>query len=132
MPYRAALLLTIVIIIPLGYWLRFSPLLPWWVADISGSLAYQILCIAIVQFCFPKVSIAKTAIGVFLFSCAIEFLQLYQPAWLQAIRATLLGRLILGNTFLWEDFPPYALGCGLGWLWVKGLRRKNHDDRFRS
>lgn len=123
MPYRVALLLTIILIVPLGYFVRFSPVFPDWFSDISGSLAYQIFWMALVQFCFPKWSIAKTAIGVFCFSCAIEFLQLWQPPFLQAIRATLPGRLVLGNTFLWSDFPPYAIGCGLGWLWMKGLRR---------
>jgi Protein of unknown function (DUF2809) len=123
MPYRVALLLTIVLIVPIGYFLRFWTALPWWVSDISGSLAYQIFWIALAQFCFPKFSIVKTAIGVFIFSCAIEFLQLYQPDWLQAIRATLPGRLVLGNTFLWSDFLPYAIGCGLGGILMVRLRR---------
>ncbi|GAP98405.1 ribosomal maturation YjgA family protein [Leptolyngbya sp. NIES-2104] len=123
MPYRLSLLLTIVFIVPLGYFVRFSPMFPDWFSDVFGSIAYQIFFIALVQFWFPKMSIAKTAIGVFLFSCAIEFLQLWKPPFLQAIRATLPGRLVLGNTFLWSDFPPYGLGCSAGWLWLKFLRR---------
>lgn len=123
MPYRVSLLLTIVLIVPLGYFVRFSPIFPDWFSDVFGSIAYQIFFIALVQFWFPKLSIAKTAIGVFVFSCAIEFLQLWKPPFLQAIRATLPGRLVLGNTFLWADFPPYGLGCFAGWLWLKFLCR---------
>lgn len=123
MPYRLAVLLTIILIVPLGYFVRFTTALPGWITDISGSLAYQIFWMALVQFCFPKFSIAKTAIAVFCFSCAIEFLQLWQPPFLQAIRATLPGRLVLGNTFVWSDFPPYAIGCFLGWLLLSRLRR---------
>jgi hypothetical protein len=123
MPYRVSLVLTIALIIPLGYFIRFSPLFPDWFSDIAGSIAYQILCVAIVQFCFPKLSIVKTAIGVFLFACAIEFLQLWKPPFLQAIRATLPGQLVLGNTFMWSDFPPYLLGAIIGAVWIKVLRR---------
>lgn len=123
MPYRISLLLTIVLIVPLGYFVRFSLMFPDWFSDVFGSIAYQIFFIALVQFCFPKSSIVKTAIGVFLYSCAIEFLQLWKPPLLQAIRATLPGRLVLGNTFSWSDFPPYLLGSVAGWAWMQSLRR---------
>jgi Protein of unknown function (DUF2809) len=61
------------------------------------------------------------AIWVFLGTCGIEFLKLYQPPWFQAIRATLSGRLILGTTFDWYNFQIYLFGCYLGWLWIKFL-----------
>lgn len=125
MSYRFALLLTIALIIPLGYFVRFSLLFPDGFSDVFGSIAYQILFIALVQFCFPQTSIVKTAIAVFIFSCAIEVLQLWEPPFLQAIRATLPGRLILGNTFLWSDFPPYAIGSTVGWLGMRQLKRSS-------
>lgn len=120
MPYRVALLLSILVIIPLGYFVRFSTNTYW--SSTWGAIAYQMLWIALVQLIAPKASLKWTAIGVFVFACAIEVLQLWQPPWLQAIRATLPGRLILGTTFLWDDFPPYLAGCLIGWGWVKCLR----------
>ncbi|OYV00018.1 MAG: hypothetical protein CFE26_24645, partial [Verrucomicrobiales bacterium VVV1] len=53
-PYRIALLVGMVCIIPLGYFVRFSkglnaPLLQ----DIGGSLAYQVLLMFGVAFLFP-------------------------------------------------------------------------------
>ncbi|MBD1842944.1 DUF2809 domain-containing protein [Cyanobacteria bacterium FACHB-63] len=125
MPYRFVLLLTIALIIPLGYFVRFSPLFSDWFSDVFGSIAYQIFFITLIQFSFPKTSIVKTAISVFIFACTIEFLQLWQAPFLQAIRATLPGRLILGNTFLWSDFPPYAIGSTLGWLGMRQLKRSS-------
>ena len=124
-PYRLALLVGIVCIIPLGYAVRFSsalnaPLLQ----DIAGAVCYQILWMMIVAFIRPKVSLAKCAVGVFIASSAIEFLQLCKSPFLVALRATWLGRVILGNTFLWEDFPPYALGCALGWIALRALRER--------
>lgn len=123
--YRIALLISIILIIPLGYSVRFAtglgiPLLQ----DIVGSLAYQILLMFLVAFFYPRISLVKIAIWVCLSSCLLELLQLWQPPLLQAIRATWLGRIVLGNTFTVSDFPPYVVGSFLGWLGLKWLRRK--------
>jgi hypothetical protein len=55
--------------------------------------------------------LAGLAIG---FSVAVEFSQLCHAPWIEALRATLPGKLILGSTFNWPDFPAYALGVALG------------------
>lgn len=48
-----------------------------------------------------------------LFSFSIEFSQLYQAAWINEVRATLVGGLILGRGFLWIDLLRYTAGiCG--------------------
>ena len=124
-PYRFALLAGMVCIIPLGYFVRFSkglhsPLLQ----DIGGSLAYQILLMFGFAFLFPRLSLVKCAFAVFVFSCAVEFLQLWQAPLILQVRATWPGRVILGTTFNWWDFPPYALGCVLGWMVLLALRRR--------
>ena len=123
--YRIALLLGVVIVVPLGYWVRFSkglsaPLLQ----DIGGSIAYQVMLMFLTAVLFPGASPAKLALGVFLFSSGIEFLQLCKASVLVAARATWVGRVILGTTFLWADFPPYALGCVIGWLALRILRKR--------
>jgi hypothetical protein len=53
-------------------------------------------------------------VAVFAVTCALEVLQLWHPAPLEAVRGTFLGRTLLGTTFVWWDFPHYALGCALG------------------
>jgi glycopeptide antibiotics resistance protein len=131
--YRLALLVCIVLIIPFGYSIRFAsglglPLLQ----DIIGSLAYQVLLMLLVAFFYPRLSLAKVAVGVFIFSAAIEFLQLWQSPFIQAVRATWAGRVILGNTFTWADFPPYALGCLLGWVGLRSLRQRFTHSRTES
>lgn len=117
--YRLALIVGIIIILPLGYWVRFHSPAPEWLNDLLGSLAYQILLMMLVAFCLPKASLVWVAVWVCLASCAIEFLQLWQPPFLQAIRATLPGRLVLGNTFSWSDFPPYFIGSFVGWVGMR-------------
>lgn len=44
------------------------------------------------------------------FSWSIEFLQLYQAPWLNDLRATRLGGLVLGFGFLWSDLICYTVG----------------------
>jgi hypothetical protein len=122
-PHRSIVLINILAIVPLGYIVRFSPSLPEYIRDPAGSIAYEIFWILTILFIYPPADRQRTAIWVCLGSCAIEFLQLYQPPWLQAIRATLPGRLVLGSTFLWSDLPVYFIGSYLGWLWVRWLDR---------
>lgn len=121
--YRMALLISIIIIVPLGYIVRFYGSAPEWLNDLFGSIAYEIFWILLIAFLFPKASPFWTAVGVCLSTCAIEFLQLWQPPFLQAIRATIPGRLVLGNIFAWSDFPSYFIGSFLGWVWMRALRQ---------
>jgi hypothetical protein len=44
----------------------------------------------------------------------VEFSQLHDAPWIDAMRATIPGKLILGNTFHWPDLLAYALGTALG------------------
>ena len=46
----------------------------------------------------------------FLFSFGIEFSQLYQEDWINQIRGSLLGALILGKGFLTVDLIRYTAG----------------------
>ncbi len=61
---------------------------------------------------------------------AVELSQLWHPYWLEVPRATLLGRLVLGSTFMWSDLAYYAAGAGAGALWLRLLpfRRPRRDD----
>lgn len=117
--YRIALLISIIVIVPLGYAVRFHGPAPEWLNDSLGSIAYEIFWILLVALLFPQASPLWTAVGVCLATCALEFLQLWQSPLLQTMRATLPGRLVLGNTFTWSDFPSYLIGSVLGWLWMR-------------
>ncbi|MCJ8281394.1 MAG: DUF2809 domain-containing protein, partial [Rivularia sp. ALOHA_DT_140] len=64
------------------------------------------------------------AFGVCIASCGFDFLQFWKPPFLEAARKTLPGRLVLGNTFVWADFPIYFVGSFVGWVWVRFIRLK--------
>ncbi|XGV95046.1 MAG: DUF2809 domain-containing protein [Leptolyngbya sp. BL-A-14] len=122
--YRLVLLVSMGIIVPIGYLIRFAPnqtLL--WLNDAIGGVAYEIFWILLVAFLSPRTSLGAIAVGVLGVTCGLEFLQLWHPPLLEAIRATVAGRLVLGNTFNWFDFPPYVIGSVLGWLWARSARR---------
>jgi hypothetical protein len=61
------------------------------------------------------------AVGVCAGTCLIEFVQLWQPPWLQNIRSCLLGAALLGTSFSWWDFPAYFVGAFLGWLLLRWI-----------
>ncbi|WP_349655092.1 DUF2809 domain-containing protein [Neobacillus sp. YX16] len=48
-----------------------------------------------------------------MFSFSIEFSQLYQEEWINQIRGTLLGALILGKGFLTVDLIRYTTGIAI-------------------
>ena len=123
--YRVALLLTIIPILIVGLSSEFySGPGGEFFNDYFGDFLYQIFLILLIVFMFPQISPTKIAWGVFIFNCLIEFSQLWKPPFLQAIRATLFGRLFLGSGFSGEDFIGYILGCTLGWVLVVWLNRK--------
>ncbi|CAG0942864.1 hypothetical protein BROC_02031 [Candidatus Brocadiaceae bacterium] len=67
-------------------------------------------------FIFQKQKTRYCALYALLFSFGIEFSQLYQANWLNTIRQTTLGHLILGSGFDAIDFIAYSIGIVLGIL----------------
>jgi Protein of unknown function (DUF2809) len=122
-PKRLIFLINILAIVPLGCVVRFSHILPEYFHHVAGDIAYEILLMLIGVFIYPTANRRQIAVLVFLVTCGIEFLKLYQAPWFQSIRTTLAGRLVFGLTFDWLNFPIYAIGCYLGWRWVRLLDR---------
>ncbi len=104
------------IVIPLG--LGSKVYTGWgqaWVDGYSGDILFELAWIFFIACLRPRISAWKLSLWVFGLTSVVEALQLWQPAWLQAIRATLPGKLLLGSQFVWADFLYYAIGCVLGW-----------------
>lgn len=118
--YRRDLWLSIAFIVPFGLATKFyRGMGQAWLNDTFGGIPYEIFWMLLVALIWPRLRPISIALGVFWGTCILEFLQLWQPDWLQAVRATLPGRLVLGNAFTWMDFPYYAIGCLVGWLWLR-------------
>lgn len=94
-----------------------------WVNNSFSGVFYEIFWCLVGGLLAPKARPWKIVLTVFVATCVLEFLQLWHPAWLESVRATFLGRALVGNTFMWSDFPYYVVGCAGGWVLLKGLSR---------
>ena len=85
-----------------------------WLSNYGGDALWALMVFVGFGFLLPRASTLLIALTALAFSWGVEFSQLYHAPWIDAIRATLPGRLVLGNTFNWPDLAAYALGVGLG------------------
>ncbi|MBH0320680.1 ribosomal maturation YjgA family protein [Bacillus cereus] len=117
-------LFTIVIII-LGLSSRkFAFALPHLLNDYLGDALWALMIFTGFGFLFPKTETKKLAFISLMFCYGIEVSQLYHANWIDSIRATTLGGLVLGYGFLWSDVVAYTIGVGVGILCEVIFRKK--------
>ena len=79
-----------------------------------------LLCVAWVR---PAITRGRLVGVSLVVAFAIEFLQIYQAPWMQALRANKLAYLVLGNGFDPLDLLAYVVGITLGavvdWGWQR-------------
>lgn len=76
----------------------------------TGDALWAMMIFFIVRFCLINANIRSIAWIGLLICYLVEFSQLYQEVWINNIRQTVLGHLILGQGFLWTDLVAYAVG----------------------
>jgi hypothetical protein len=106
------------IVIPITFALKYydGPC-EWWLNNWGSSVGYEVFFMLLAFVMVPRRSaITQIAVWVCVITCALEFMQLWHPAWLRSIRSTFIGRGLLGTTFQWWDLPAYPVGCAVGWL----------------
>lgn len=86
------------------------------VSKYGGDALWALLVFVGFGFLFPRASTLRITVISFCFAWAIEFSQLYHAPWLDSIRSTKPGHLVLGSTFNAPDLLAYALGILLGAL----------------
>ncbi len=115
MPSRSraiyALLVVVVILLGLASRTRFAP--PF-AHEYVGDALYALMIFFGFGFLFPKFPTLKIAALALAFCCLIEISQLYHAPWIDVIRHTRLGGLILGFGFLWSDLICYFMGVSFG------------------
>jgi glycopeptide antibiotics resistance protein len=104
---------------------QFTSVLPAFAVSHFGDILWA----SMVYFGFRIVCIKSTLIPALLvsllFSFGIEFSQLYQAQWIQEVRATLLGSLVLGRGFLTVDLVRYTLGIAGAYALDRILLRRH-------
>ncbi|PFZ65996.1 ribosomal maturation YjgA family protein [Bacillus wiedmannii] len=89
-----------------------------------GDALWALMIFTGFGFLFPKIDTKKVVFISLLFCYGIEVSQLYHAEWIDSIRATTLGGLVLGYGFLWSDIVAYTIGVGIGMFCEFMLRKK--------
>jgi hypothetical protein len=93
-----------------------------------GDILWATMVYFIMRFLFIVKSVKFNVIAALLFCFAIEFSQLYKAPWINELRHTLFGRLVLGEGFLWSDLLCYVIGVGIGLGLEKILSKSSQGD----
>lgn len=108
--YLAFCLLTIL----LGLYSRkYGEYLPVFVAKYAGDTLWASMVYWGISILWVKERIFRRSAMALLFSYCIEISQIYQADWINTIRGTTLGALVLGHGFLWSDMFCYTVGVGI-------------------
>lgn len=121
----AALLAALCLVIPAGLYSKVYSGPGWmWSVNYAGGIFYEIFFCIIAALVFPSAGSVRIGLSVFPATSALEFLQLWHPPFLEAVRSLWIGRTVIGTTFSPLDFPHYAAGCILGVLIISFIRRQ--------
>ncbi|AFQ44734.1 Protein of unknown function (DUF2809) [Desulfosporosinus meridiei DSM 13257] len=113
--FKYLMLVTIVMICGLSA-RRFSSLLPLWINLYLGDILWGLMIFFLFGLLFRARSTRVVAASALIFSYAVEISQLYHSQWIDSLRHTSIGGLVLGRGFLWSDLISYTLGIDFGLL----------------
>lgn len=123
-------LVLIVLTIAFGLFSRkiAYPYLPQIINDYLGDAIWASMIFFIFRFTFFNKDTRFIAIISLAFCFLIEISQLYHAPWIDAIRITTLGGLVLGSGFLWSDLLAYYIGVHFAATFeIYILRRKQYN-----
>ncbi len=110
---RAGLLVGLLVVIVLGLASRRYPgLFPTALGKYPGDALWALMVFFGWALIRPAASSVRLASAALLTSFLVEFSQLYHAPWIDAVRATTAGHLVLGSTFSFRDLAAYAVGIG--------------------
>lgn len=95
---------------------RFRQQLPSFVGEYSGDVLWALMLFLVVSFALAHRPLAQRCIISMVMALAVEVSQLYHAPWIDGIRSTTLGGLVLGFGFLWSDLVCYLVGIAAGVL----------------
>lgn len=106
-------LLAITVAVGLGS-RRLGSSLPDFLVSYAGDTSWALALYLFLGLILPRWRTGRLAALALLLSLLVEVSQLYHAPWMDSIRQTAVGGLILGFGFLWSDLVCYATGVGLG------------------
>lgn len=122
---RPIYFVAILAVITLGLLSRRHPeFLPTVLGKYPGDALWALMVFLGFGFWFRRAPTVVVALAAFAFSVAMEVSQLYHAPWIDSVRATLPGRLVLGSGFAWSDITAYSVGISIGTATEFGLFRR--------
>jgi hypothetical protein len=94
------------------------------VQDVAGDALWGMMIAWGIGAMWPQVGMALRAMLAYAVCAAVEVSQLIHVPWLDAVRATRLGHLVLGSDFDGRDLLAYAIGV-LGAVGLERLLRNS-------
>lgn len=119
--FRYALAVLVVIGAGLGS-RSFPGLLPEFMGKYPGDACWALMIFLGWGVVFPGISTAMLAAYAMATCGLVELSQLYRAPWIDGIRSTTLGHLVLGSGFAWGDLVAYGIGVGVGGLGESVMR----------
>lgn len=104
---------------------RYREHLPSFIGAYSGDALWALMLLLVVSFMLAgRPLVQRCGISLAL-AFAVEISQLYHAPWIDGIRNTTGGGLMLGFGFLWSDLVCYTVGIAAGALAEIGFMRIN-------
>lgn len=105
----------------------YAHLLPQYIAENAGDILWAMMVYCGIRFLFTNKPPQLAMLISLIFCFGIEFSQMYHEEWIDNIRRTTLGALILGRGFLIVDLWRYSIGVLFSFLLdrsiMKGVKR---------
>ena len=102
---------------------RYQAVLPKFVGEYAGDMLWALMLFLLVSTLLAGRTVVSRATISLVLAFLVEIGQLYHAPWIDSIRNTTLGGLVLGFGFLWTDLACYIVGIIIGVLAECGLRR---------
>lgn len=98
------------------------------VRDVVGDALWALMMFAWIGALWPQ-GLLRTRAGFALLICwTVEISQSYHTPWLDALRRTAVGQLVLGSGFNVRDLGSYALGVLVGCAFEVSVRRRPRES----
>ncbi|TKB43724.1 DUF2809 domain-containing protein [Thalassotalea mangrovi] len=102
---------------------------PTFVTLYVGDALWALLVFWLISLFFPANKNTAAATMALIFAISIEVSQLYQQDWINSLRQTTFGALVLGFGFKWSDIVAYVIGITLGFLLRCFIEKRGNDLR---
>ncbi len=109
---------------------RFGAWLPEFLGRYLGDTMWALFFFALFRLLFRRRKLWEIFLFTLSFSYVVELSQLWHPLWLESIRNTLPGGLLLGFGFRGSDLLCYLAGCLIGLLVFRIVKPTTIPNRY--